>query len=352
MKHIIGAVFLLLSLNASAFPFSDIFAFGDSLTDSGNVASVPGTVARPVPFLGAAPSYYSSGRFSNGPVWVENVAVALGVRAAPVLQGGTNYAFGGAVTGPLATPPRSAFPPVLGNPAYPPSMLDQAHELIVRSGGTVPAGALYAVYGGFNDVFNVLGLAAAGGDPSSVVSNAVNNIGAVIEELASAGAVNFLVLNLFDLSLTPQIAFVGMPSSPAIASAVTRAFNSALDMRLDDIASSSAIHLIEFNTFDFFNSVVANPGAYGFTNAALPCARNTSVCSNPDSFVFWDGIHQTAAFNRVLASAIIQAVPEPGTSEILIFGLTALAFNYRRNNKHRATGRLATRQSSMSRDTA
>jgi phospholipase/lecithinase/hemolysin len=198
-----------------------------------------------------------------------------------------------------------------------------------------------AVYGGFNDVFSALGVAAAGGDPSAIVNNAVNNIGAAIEGLASAGAANFLVLNLFDLGLTPQIAFVGMPSSSATANAVTRAFNSALDTRLDSIASSFAIHLIRFDTFDFFNSVVASPGAYGFTDAALPCARNTSVCGNPDSFVFWDGIHQTAAFNRVLANAIIQAVPEPGTSEILIFGLTALAFNYRRNKKHRAAARVA-----------
>lgn len=42
---------------------------------------------------------YFRGRFSNGPVWVEDLADRLALDLEPSLQGGTNFAFGGAETG-------------------------------------------------------------------------------------------------------------------------------------------------------------------------------------------------------------------------------------------------------------
>jgi hypothetical protein len=43
---------------------------------------------------------YSSGTFSNGPVWASYAASALGVPLLPsAVAGGTNFAFGGATTG-------------------------------------------------------------------------------------------------------------------------------------------------------------------------------------------------------------------------------------------------------------
>ena len=50
---------------------------------------------------GAEPaSPYVDGEFSNGPVWVQDLAARLGLPAlTPSLAGGTDYAFGGATTG-------------------------------------------------------------------------------------------------------------------------------------------------------------------------------------------------------------------------------------------------------------
>lgn len=329
-KNVLVIITLLISLQASAGPFSNIFAFGDSYTDSGNTASVPGTVARPVPFLGALPSYYAGGRFSNGPTWVEDFAAHFGLSANPVLKGGTNYAFGGAKTGPLANPPGSAFPPSLSNPAFPPSLLDQGYQFLTQFNGSAPADSLYVVFGGINDIYSdALPLAASGGNPSPILTNTANNIATLISNLASAGAVNFLVLNMFDLGLTPQIHFVGTPSNAVTARLVTEAFNSTLDTVLDNLTNNLAINLIRFDFFDFFDSVVANPVAFGFTDAALPCARQTTVCANPDDFVFWDGLHPTAAFHQVLAEATINAVsavPEPTTFALMILGILSLGY--------------------------
>src|SRR5215470_1775254 len=72
--------------------FSDVFVFGDSISETGNAFLATGDVA-------AAPPYFE-GRFSNGPVWTEILADSLGLPApAPSLLGGTNYGFGGAETG-------------------------------------------------------------------------------------------------------------------------------------------------------------------------------------------------------------------------------------------------------------
>src|SRR5688572_20221274 len=88
-----GAVAFASALSAKAEgPFSSVVVFGDSTVDTGNLNLATGGAV-------AGPPYFS-GRFSNGPAWVEVLAERLGLEApAPCLIGGTNYAWGGAETG-------------------------------------------------------------------------------------------------------------------------------------------------------------------------------------------------------------------------------------------------------------
>ncbi len=93
-----GALFVSLA-SSQAFAYSALYVFGDSLSDTGNVYNSLGGAYPPPP--------YFNGRFSNGPVWVETFAANLGLTANAATGGGTNWAFGGAVTGPALT---SSFP--------------------------------------------------------------------------------------------------------------------------------------------------------------------------------------------------------------------------------------------------
>ena len=52
--------------------FSGLFVFGDSLSDSGRLFALTGGA------IPLSPSNFN-GRFSNGPVWVESFAPALGL---------------------------------------------------------------------------------------------------------------------------------------------------------------------------------------------------------------------------------------------------------------------------------
>jgi len=77
---------------AAASQYSTIYAFGDSLSDAGNLH---------VATFGALPlPPYSNGRFTNGPVWVQDLSQALGLGpVTPCLLGGNDFVFGSAQTG-------------------------------------------------------------------------------------------------------------------------------------------------------------------------------------------------------------------------------------------------------------
>ena len=116
MKSTVCALAVLAGLSlaapAQAVDYSGLFAFGDSLSDTGNLLTLTGT--QPV-----AP--YSNGRFSNGPVWVQDLSTSLGLGpVTPSLLGGNDYAYGGAQTGLTAVNP-----PGPGNFIDLPSQLQQ-----------------------------------------------------------------------------------------------------------------------------------------------------------------------------------------------------------------------------------
>ena len=85
MRKLLSTLAICAALPASADtagPFDQFFVFGDSLSDSGNLAAVAPEF---VPF-----PPYPDGQFTNGDTW----ATQLGL--APSVLGGTNFAFGGA----------------------------------------------------------------------------------------------------------------------------------------------------------------------------------------------------------------------------------------------------------------
>lgn len=162
--------------------FTEIVAFGDSGTDTGNFFANTGKT-RP------DPNYYYQGRWSNGPVWVERLASNLGVpNPTPSLLGGTNNAWAGAETG--LTGVSFAGVPNIGS---------QITKYLSNHSMLNP-GQLIVVWGGIND------LAFAGQtDPSIPVSN----LSKEITVLAEHGGKYFLVANLLPLGEFPVLKQMG-----------------------------------------------------------------------------------------------------------------------------------------------
>jgi phospholipase/lecithinase/hemolysin len=133
-----------------ALAYTTLFAFGDSLSDAGNLFFEDGGIA-PVP-------PYVDGHFSNGPTWVEDLSEMLGLGAlTPFLapSGGNDFAFGGAQTGPTdINPPNPSNPIHIDVP-------DQINAYDLFNPKPV-AGALYTLDIGGNDIMNALDEYVAG----------------------------------------------------------------------------------------------------------------------------------------------------------------------------------------------
>jgi phospholipase/lecithinase/hemolysin len=278
-----------------AAAFSGMYIFGDSLSDTGNIFINQG---------GAVPAApYFAGRFSNGPVWVETLASGLGLTANPALAGGTNYAFGGAATG---NPPGSSSP----------TLIQQMGLYLSGHGGIADPNALYVVWGGGNDV------------RAQNSANSVTNLSSIVSNLAAAGAVNFLVPNLPDIGLTPEAVAQG---TVAIKTTLSVTHNANLVTAMDGLRSSLGINILNLDVYDFVNQIVANPGANGFTNTTDACYSGVTglggpgtVCATPNTYLFWDGIHPTAAAGQLLGLRALAIIPVPSALFLLGSALGAL----------------------------
>jgi phospholipase/lecithinase/hemolysin len=324
----VGLLVGMLPSSALAVSFDSVFVFGDSLSDSGNVFLATGGETQTIPFGGLIPSRaYASGRFSDGPVWAEILATNLGLNASPFLAGGTNFAFGGAQTGPLGTVPPTS-----------PSLLDQLAFFQGATGGVAPSDALYVVFGGGNDA-RVASFQRLSGDEAganNTIAQGVNNLATIIGNLAAAGARNFLVPNLPNLGVTPE-ATRGPAGAPAIFTDVATDFNTLLDGVLGGFNANPAINLVAVDTFGFLSSITAAPGDFGLTNGIDPCIDLTTVCANPSEFVFYDGIHVTTATHAAFAQFAgdqLNTANVPESSTLLGIGsIVLLTLSQKRHQK-------------------
>jgi phospholipase/lecithinase/hemolysin len=304
---------------AFASQFSGIVAFGDSLTDPGN-ASIgtagavpgPGYATRSVPGVPFPVGYYTNPQVGGGPagLWIDQLAPKLGVSdplPAYGPAGGTNFAVASSFTA--------------GFNGLAPGMDAQVGTFLTATAGHAPASELYTFWGGANDIFDGL-------NPIT----AADNIASEIKAVAADGGTNFLWLNLAPLGDTPEL--IGSPALSAAANAATALFNNEWAtqvMALDALG----LNVTGVNVDSLFNSVVANPSAYGFTNVTGACDI-TPGC-NPNTFLYWDSEHPTTETDSLVANLAYQDLnptPEPASITFMaLAGVFALGLTYTRRRQ-------------------
>ena len=307
---------LLPSANAS---ISTIYAFGDSLSDVGNIfAGTNGLIP-------ATPPYYN-GEFSNGPVWVQDLANQLGLGPlGPSLLGGTDYAYGSGETGPLPfniSDPRTDILGAVGQLAQ----FESTHA-------TADPNALYTIWIGSNDLADL----AATGNPALFaggIAAIANNIDTTVTDLSVLGAKNFLVLNVPDLGVTP-LAALGGPGAQFALSQLALGLDQAMAATLPGVAAADGVHLQLLNTYALLGNIVASPSSFGFTNVTDSCLNTSTtpptVCADPNQYLFWDDQHPTAAGHFLVAyEARALVTPEPAYVSLVGAGLLGLGFARRK----------------------
>jgi outer membrane lipase/esterase len=310
---VLAIVLFVPSATTARASFDALVVFGTSLSDPGNAFALTHTTSTP-PYetldtllVPSAPYATGGQHFSNGATWIEQLARALRLAgsARPAFQGagrrGTNYAIGG-------TRAR--------DDGFNASLGLQVAAFLADSNGAAPAEALYVIEMGGNDVRDALVAFLLGGSGNAVVTDAVAAIRDSIVALHAAGARRFLVWNSPNIALTPAVAALDtlVPGSAALAALFTAFFNANLQATLSGLAALPGIEIKDFDAFQTLSAFVAAPGSFGLTVVDFPCIMPGVApfhCPVPDAYLFWDGIHPTAAGHGLLAEAAAVRLAQP-----------------------------------------
>ena len=260
------AVALATGSTDAAEKFAAVVVFGDSLSDNGN-----------------------AGRYSNGPVWVEELGTRLGLRVEPSDGGGWNFAVGGARLDPNSGPT---------------SLAAQADRYLARAR---PDGrVLHVAFGGGNDVLGAVALPGA----ERMVDQAAAALKSILDDLAEHGATDILVPTLPDVGMTPAMRSRGARAA-AEARALTDRFNAAVDRAVQDVDGRHTVRFHRLDVHAMAERARHDPSAFGFVDVASPCQALTSC----EGYLFWDDVHPTAPAHRRLAEAAFELVSNSGSEE-------------------------------------
>ncbi len=315
--------------------YTQIVAFGDSLTDAGTFNP---TTADADPSNDSASGLMFTTK--PGGTWAGYIAANLGLPLTPNQQvnfgivgaggkvtelGGTDYAEGGArlevdaANGGVATQtiPGVGTVPVQGATSR--SIKTQIDDYLAEHGGAFNDGQLVLIQAGANDFFNFFSTtppanlqAAAPAFLQATVTSVVTQIG----RLKAAGATHIIYANLPELGYTPQFLALG-PTTAGLATQLSASYNAAVAQQL------AAMDVMVFDTAKLIRDVVASPATYGFANVTTPacnsyttpgnpatlsaliCSPNTLVAPKADlTYLFADGIHPTARAHAIWADQV------------------------------------------------
>ena len=251
---------------------NQLYIFGDSLSDVGNIFRATG---------GAYPSSppYFQGRYSNGQVWVEYLASKLALTP----EQSTNFAFGGATTG-------------TSNTNGIPGLYAQVYNF-TKARQDINPNALYILWAGANDY--IYGAANS--------TTPIDNLSKSIQSLSMAGAKKIMVANLPDLGKLPTTRNTSNSTAlSSLASAHNLGLAKSLEVLKDKLGYDTQI--IELDVNSLYREAITEPAKFGFTNVTNACLNNVAPCDHPDKFLFWDGIHPTTVGHRILAEAALKAL--------------------------------------------
>jgi len=354
LMGILAAMAILPILSQARCDYPAIFNFGDSISDTGSVHFLfPYNEAAEAPPYGETHFGKPTARYSDGRLSIDFFAQALGIPfLSPYLQSvGSNFVGGAnfAAAGAAALDNDSFIAPIpLSVQLNQFKVFKQQVLATIKDNGSLSnlpsaeafKSGLYTIAIGGNDLnsgymnFNL--------DPTQVkttlLPKVAESIAGAVQTLYNEGVRTFLVWDVGPqgcgslwLSYYPHSPndFDEYGCSISYNDAVLhynillRAQLSSLRKQLNDAT------IIYVNTYDIIYDFFANPSKYGFKATTEACCGvgdkynftysiwcgssgnitgqtvKAVACSDPDSYVSWDGVHWTDEANRILTKQIL-----------------------------------------------
>jgi outer membrane lipase/esterase len=299
---------LAASAAVQAREFSNLYVFGDSLSDGGTFAGALGAPA-------------SVAKFTTNPdnIWVQNLAPRYGLSTGTAWSSsggrytanttGNNFAIGGARA--------DLQPGVLSGGLAPmaaslPSVSAQVTSFLSR--GAADGKALYAVWVGANDAFTQLGaVSAAVLTPTAALGHMQTAAAATATQVArlrGAGAKHIVVIGVPSIGSTPYGASLGA-SGAALIDSMVSTYNSTLK------AAVSGTGVLYLDAVAAVTAIQANPTRFGITNTTIPACGTTSAlgcvpgtsagtmsAAQAATVMFADGVHPSGITHRLVSDWI------------------------------------------------
>jgi phospholipase/lecithinase/hemolysin len=296
-----SAVAVVAQRSDNTSKIETIVVFGDSLSDTGNVAHL--TQAKYGFRVPGPAADYTDGRFTDGAdtlpaaekyfgVWIEQYAASLPAKPAvkDSLDGGTDYAYGfattGSGTGIFAFGTSNEFSVNVVN-------IGQQISEYLATKPKITDKTLFVVWGGANDLLQAT-------SENDIIDAGINQA-INIQTLIDAGATHFIIPNLPPLGLVPRLN--GSPTTSVPATEASELYNEVLRLAITvihDFNRGKRLELAQLDVFSLFNKIVASPSKYSFVNVT---ASSQGEPVDPDTYLFWDDLHPTTRGHNILATS-------------------------------------------------
>ncbi|CAF1982501.1 unnamed protein product [Brassica oleracea] len=323
--------------------FPAIFAFGDSIVDTGNNDYISTLVKANFPPYGMNfPHGLPTGRFCNGKIPADFIAEFLGVKPTlpPYLKPGlthedlvtgVSFASGGSGFDPLTPIVVSAIP-MSNQLTYFQEYIEKVKGFVGKEKAEhIISKSLAIVIAGSDDLANTY--------YGTHAEELLYDIDAYTSYMASSAS--SFAMQLYE-SGARKIGFIGVSPIGCIPiqrtargglkrkcfdeiNVAAQLFNTKLSRSLHSVAETlKNATLVYIDIYSLFAHMIQNPKEYGFDEIDRGCCGTGMVelgplcnqftsllCSNVSSYMFWDSYHPTERAYRILTKKFPQPKPPP-----------------------------------------